>query len=98
MVQRWTLAFVGALVVSQAATALAAPVVVDEGINWIKENVQAVINNDIWAWLALAGFIWEGFLWKGSRRMEHIAGMVGCAIFGAVWMKRDEIAGALGAM
>lgn len=81
-----------------ADTASAQSIVIDRPMNWIKENIMAFINNDLWSWLALVGFLWEIWLWRTNKRSEHIVWACCSGIFGMVWMMRADIMGAWGAM
>lgn len=81
-----------------ANDASAQVVVVDRPINWIKENIMAFINNDIWAWLALAFFLWQIFQWASSKRIENIVYACASGVFGMVWAMRADILGAWGIM
>jgi hypothetical protein len=73
-------------------------VLVDQPMNWLKENIMAFINNDIWAWVALGFFLWQMFQWLSSRRIENIVYACGAGIFGIVWAARGDILGAWGIM
>jgi len=96
----WTSA--SALALSSVAEAqekkAAAATLVDAPANWIKENVMALVNNDLWSWLAIAYAVWNGALWMQSHRPELLAKFAGAAIFGALWLGRAEIMGQLGSM
>lgn len=81
-----------------ADTASAQTVVVERPMTWIKENVMAFVNNDLWSWLALVGFLWEMFLWKSNKRMEHIVWACCAGIFGMLWAMRADVMGAWGIM
>lgn len=81
-----------------ADDASAQSVLVDRPMNWLKENIMAFINNDIWAWFALAGFVWQVLAWYTSKRMENLFYAGGAAIFGMVWAMRADILGAWGIM